>query len=407
VKNAILPIQILTGALISSAVHFSNKKMVYRMRRSICLNMIVKNEAHVIRRCLDSVGSFITSWVIVDTGSTDGTQDIIRDHLKGLHGELFERPWKNFGHNRTEALGLARGKSDYILLIDADDELITDPGFSMPTLTSDAYSLMLQDSGVEYWRNSIISNMLPWRYVGVLHEYLATETPHRAEHLSGMRILRRVEGGRGRGMDAAQKYANDARILQEALMEEPGNERYAFYLAQSYRDSGQLRKSLKAYQRRASMGGWDEEVWYSLYEVAKISERLALDQATVSERYLDAYQSRPTRAEPLAELARFYRERNEHAKAHLFAGRAVRIVKPNDILFLDVSAYQWRALDEYAIACYWVGDYAESLRVCEQLLQSAVLPSKHFERIAENRSFALMALGEPASGAPSEPVGAG
>jgi glycosyltransferase involved in cell wall biosynthesis len=46
--------------------------------------MIVKNEAKAIRRCLDSVLPHIHSWVIMDTGSTDGTQNIIREHLAAL-----------------------------------------------------------------------------------------------------------------------------------------------------------------------------------------------------------------------------------------------------------------------------------------------------------------------------------
>src|ERR1700722_13597203 len=79
----------------------------------ICLNMIVKNESHVIERCLASVKGIIDYWVIVDTGSTDGTQEIITNYLKDIPGELIERPWKNFGFNRTEALLLAREKGDY------------------------------------------------------------------------------------------------------------------------------------------------------------------------------------------------------------------------------------------------------------------------------------------------------
>jgi len=48
---------------------------------TICLCMIVKNEAAVIERCLASVRPLIDTWVISDTGSTDGTQDLIRADL--------------------------------------------------------------------------------------------------------------------------------------------------------------------------------------------------------------------------------------------------------------------------------------------------------------------------------------
>ena len=101
-----------------------------RERATVCLNMIVKNEAKVIARCLASARPFIDAWVIVDTGSSDGTQGLIREALQGVPGELFERPWRNFGANRTEALELARGRADYTLIIDADEVLEASPGFA-------------------------------------------------------------------------------------------------------------------------------------------------------------------------------------------------------------------------------------------------------------------------------------
>ena len=61
--------------------------------KTICLNMIVKNESKVIQRCLESVKGTIDYWVIVDTGSTDGTQQLIKECLKDIPGELHERPW--------------------------------------------------------------------------------------------------------------------------------------------------------------------------------------------------------------------------------------------------------------------------------------------------------------------------
>ncbi|MFZ1102860.1 MAG: glycosyltransferase [Hyphomicrobiaceae bacterium] len=362
------------------------------MRPKICLNMIVKNEAHVIRRCLGSVGPIVDTWVIVDTGSTDGTPGIIQEHLKGIPGTLIERPWKNFGHNRTEALALARNSADYVLIFDADDVLVVPRDFTMPELTLDAYMLSIQLGSTSYWRTCVVSNRRAWRYVGVLHEYLACDGEYSPERLTGLTIDAGVEGGRSRHVGAAEKYANDARILEGALVDEPDNARYVFYLAQSYRDSGQWRKSLETYRRRATMGGWDEEVWYSLLEIGKLSERLELPPATVTERYLAAYQHRPRRAEPLVELARYYRERKQYALAHLFAQRAINIPMPDDNLFLDVATYRWRAIDEFAVASYWIGDYQRGQRACEKLLEDAVLPVDQMARVTENLNYCREAL---------------
>ena len=117
-------------------------------RPTICLNMIVKNEAPVIRRCLESVRPLIDTWVIVDTGSSDGTQDIIRSALADMPGELVERPWVDFAHNRSEALRLARERADYTLIIDADDTLDVRPDFALPVLTANSYTLEIRDVGV-------------------------------------------------------------------------------------------------------------------------------------------------------------------------------------------------------------------------------------------------------------------
>jgi len=108
---------------------------------TVCLSMIVKNETHIINECLDSMWQYIDYWIIVDTGSTDGTQDLIRNFFaeKGIPGELIERPWVNFGHNRSEALALCEGKADYAWMIDADDRIVGT--FVYPTgrnLTADA-----------------------------------------------------------------------------------------------------------------------------------------------------------------------------------------------------------------------------------------------------------------------------
>src|SRR5215472_16270363 len=118
------------------------------IRQILCLNMIVRDEAPVIARCLASVRPIIDYWVIVDTGSTDGTQDAIRTLMADLPGELHERPWRDFAHNRTEALELAQSRGEYVLFIDADDLLEFEPNFEMPALQADSYLFRIAETSI-------------------------------------------------------------------------------------------------------------------------------------------------------------------------------------------------------------------------------------------------------------------
>src|SRR5262245_3648598 len=354
--------------------------------------MIVKNEAAVIRRCLDSVKPFIQHWVIVDTGSTDGTQAIIREHFAGVPGELFERPWKNFGHNRSEALVFTRGKSDYILVIDADEEIVASPGFVMPS-GADAYMVRYGFAGspVTWHRATFVKASLPWRYEGVLHEYLECGRELDRQKLEGLRIVSHTDGARNQ--DPVEKYTRDAAILEQGLKDEPNNLRYLFYLAQSYRDAQKLDKAIENYERRASLGGWVEEVYYSLFQVAVLKQRAKGDPNSIVTAYLKAYQHRPTRAEPLVELAAYHRGTKEWALAELFARAALTLPLPPDVLFVDTAAYAWRALDELAIATYYLAKYEESAALNRRLLSEGKLPPEHRTRIEQNLEFSTKRLG--------------
>ena len=356
--------------------------------------MIVKDEAHVIERCLRSAMPLFNRWCIVDTGSTDDTKQIIAEVLKDVPGELHERPWKNFGHNRSEGIDLASKTAENLLFLDADEVVELPPGFTMPFLDQDAYEMQMVYGAVEFWRLGIVSTKLKWRSVGVLHEYLAAERDYQKQRLFGPRVLAVGDGGRSQGISLHEKYKRDAGTLEKALQDEPENSRYAFYLAQSYRDAEMFEQALRAYQRRATMGGWDEEVWYSLFQVAYLSERTGVVPSTITQRYLAAFQFRPTRAEPLVELARYHRSREEFALAHLYAQHAMGLLRPDDTLFLDVPCYTWRAKDEFSIAAYYLGQHKESKEVCEDLLTSKDLPEAERPRVTENLRFATEALGQ-------------
>lgn len=325
---------------------------------------------------------------------SDGTQDLARRALAGLPGELAERPWVDFGHNRSEALALARGLGDCCLVIDADEVFHAPPGFTWPSLTGDAAYVEHQHGDIRYQLVRLFSSRAPWRYAGVLHEYPELAgCSARLERVAGPHIVGHYDGGRSTGLSTVEKYARDAETLERALRRDPGNTRYQYYLARSYRDSQQAGQASAAFRRRVEMGGgFDEEVYDSLHQIGQLSEALGASDDTVVGAYLAAFEQRPRRAEPLCSLARYFRERRRWPLARMFAAQSLGIGRPDDLLFVDDSVYAWRSQDEHSIAAYWTGDFAGSARVCRALLDGDDLPEDQRARVEENLRFARSGL---------------
>lgn len=360
---------------------------------TVCLSMIVKNETKIIHECLDSVHPHIDYWVIVDTGSTDGTQEYIKKYFeeKGIPGELHERPWVGFGHNRSEALQLCAGKADYAWMIDADDRVVGN--FVYPNkknMSADAYAIKCGREGCVWWRNQIFKTGIGWKYVGILHEYAhCDKQPLIQEKIDGNYYLeaRTLGQERNGNVTPVEKYSKDADMLLEALKTEPNNSRYQFYLAQSYFDSQQWDKAIEAYYKRVEMGGWEEECYYSLFRVALCEISKNSDWTVVQQKFLDSYDYRPCRAEPLHAIARFLRMNGRPRAAYLFAKEAARIPYPQqDILFIDTNVYKWMALDELAATAFYVHDYDSGLAACEILLKENRLPESEIERNQKNHA---------------------
>lgn len=342
-----------------------------KKKPTICLNMIVKDESPVIRRCLQSVKHIIDYWVIVDTGSSDGTQQIIKDFLCDIPGELHEKPWKNFEHNRNEALNFAKNKADYLLFIDADEVLEFASDFQLPHLDKDAYLVTTSMGGMKYGRLQFVNNHIRWNWVGVLHEVLVSPDEKSRETLTGVFNIPRPDGNRSQD---PRKFHKDAAVLEAALLENPNHARNVFYLAQSYRDAGELEKALEAYERRVALQGWDQEVFWAMLQIGILKETLKRPPEEVIASYKAAYAYRPSRAEPLYRLAFYYRSLNRFAEAYEASHLGLSVKKSDDILFLEDWIYEYGMILEYAVAAYWEGHYLESLLATKLMLTNPALP---------------------------------
>jgi len=329
------------------------------VKKSICLNMIVRDEAPVIARCLQSIKPLIDYWVIVDTGSKDGTQKVIKEFMSDVPGELHEQTWVNFGHNRNEALKLAKGKGDYVLFIDADEEL--EGGFDKNQLDGAVYlatTRTARNPPLTFLRTLLINNHLDWSWNGILHEKLTCvqETPI----LSLQGVVVSAESKDGHRSQDPQKYLKDAYTLEKALIDEPNNADYAYYLAQSYYNADKLQLALDAYQKRAKMDGWDQHTFWSKYISGQLQERLGMDFEIFVKSYCDAFHFRPTRAEPLCRLALHYYNQKNYILGYALAQLGMAMPVPADIVYVEGWIYSYGLLGVFANCAMELGKSEEA-----------------------------------------------
>jgi glycosyltransferase involved in cell wall biosynthesis len=344
--------------------------------------MIVKNEAAILARCIRSAKPFINRWCIVDTGSTDETMKVVYSELADLRGTLFERPWVNFGHNRTEALKLAQSvmnidevRQSWALLLDADHELI-DHGFKQTDLTADAYTLIQRDGALEYPNPRLLWMLKDWVCTGPTHEYWPHDesTTPLCKTLS---ILDHNDGG-----CRADKLTRDKKLLLDDLRAHPNSERSVFYLGQTLDAMGD-ESAIDLYRLRATMGGFNEEAWMARYRAARSTldrelkrilfgrsigrELLRLEDCQGPAEMLRAVAENLRRAEALWHLAHFYRLADKPTLGYLFAQRAKAIGKPEKGLFVEHQVYDVLIDEELAICSYYAGDLLRGGAACERL----------------------------------------
>lgn len=355
--------------------------------KTVCLNMIVKNEAPVIERCLATVKPHIDYWVIVDTGSNDGTQKIIRSFLKDIPGELHEQKWVNFGHNRNEALKLAKEKSDYILLIDADEVL--EGTFDKSALREDAYTASVRVSTspfVTLQRGFLLADRLSWWWKGAIHEQLQCTVDFKCTPLSSIVISAEAKDG-NRSKDP-QKYIKDAELLEKAVLDEPDNSNYVYYLAQSYHTAQKFELALQNYEKLTRMeGGWDQYVFWAKYQIASLQEFLGKEEKVFLQSYSEAFRFRPTRLEPLFCLALHYFKNKNYILSFALAELGSKIPVPDDRIYIEHWIYSYGIKGLLANSALEMKWYEKAAPLYEEIAKNEKTPADIRSQAKETLTF--------------------
>jgi len=362
---------------------------------TLCLNMIVKNESKVILRLLESVADIIDSYCICDTGSTDDTIEIIHRFFeeKGIPGKIVREPFRDFGYNRTFSLQACENTplSDYILLLDADmvfwmSPTLTPEEFKI-SLTRDSYTIFQGNDDFYYKNTRIVKNNRGCTYWGVTHEYVKMPPNSRegAFDKSQVFIIDIGDGG-----SKADKFERDIRLLEQGLIDNPNNDRYTFYLANSYCDLGNLEKAIENYEKRTKLGGWHEEIWYSHYKIGICYARMNKMELAVN-AWMNAYDVFPNRIENLYEIVKYYRTIGKHKLAYLFYELADKMRKthgPPDYLFLQKDVYDYKLDYEFSIIAYYMNPHNINIpHLCMKICTHPSLEHSTMTNIINNYKF--------------------
>lgn len=347
--------------------------------------MIVKNESKVLLRCLASVLPWIDSWVIVDTGSNDGTPEILSKFLQKIPGKLYERPWANFSYNRNEALQFAKNQGDYLLFIDADDQLLG--SFDKTSLDLDYYAINYRKSTCTTKRILLVKESLPWKWEGEIHETLLCPSAQKKGFFPNAWIQAGKGGYRDRDPETLQK---DIALLKELLRQGKDPARALFHLGVFSEEAQDYPFALECFEKRVALGGWDQEIFYALFRIAALQDRLAFPFEIVRLNYEKAHLYRPSRSEPIVALGLSYLARKEDEEAYHWLEKAVKLPLPSDTIYVMQSLYDYEALFFFADAAFRLGKAVETWDAYRKLLNNPRLPTQYRD-ILENNYLQVLA----------------
>jgi glycosyltransferase involved in cell wall biosynthesis len=369
------------------------------MSPTLTLIMIVKNESKIITRCLDSVRAYIDHVVISDTGSTDSTPELIEEYLTkhNIPGKVFRDEWKNFGHNRSKSVTNGQEwvkengidpTSTYFITIDADMLLVFHDDFNKKGISEkDAWLVQQRTDSIQYYNTRLFRADLPYKCIGVTHEYWGCDGNRTEGKLNTVHLDDRGDGG-----CKSDKFTRDIALLTKGVEDEPKNERYYFYLAQSYADVGDVENALKWYQKRIDVGGWNEEIFISHKRRGELFSKEGKHEQAVFE-WIKGYESLPQRNETLYRIIQNYRYNGKNHSAYLFLKQAITIPYPNDlVLFIEHPIYDYKLIEELSIIGFYVNKKHEGLVACQYLILTPSVPKFLKDSTMSNSFFYIPKL---------------
>ena len=372
----------------------------------LALNFICKDESHVIGKMLESCKTITDLIVVNDTGSTDGTQDIIRKFGEdnNIPTYVFERPFDDFEKSRNHAIQKLKdvvaelgwdANKVHGYWFDCDETLIIDPKFNKDQFVNDLYMINTFIGQMKYTRNTFFKVSKPFRWYGPIHEFIVCDEQNITSGLAeNIHVDVKMTGASWQG-DIPTKYKNHAFVLEKYIDNNRQDPRWIFYTAQSYHDAAsipdnreeneeRLRRSMKYYKERVNRtDGYAEEIYYSQFRIGTIMRSLEEPWNLTHQELLKAYNMDPMRGESIKIIIDYYLQMSEWNMAYLYSKFAKlnfhgKNPYPNRLLFVDEALYVWKFAEAHAATCYYTGRMDEAKATYQEIVNISKSHPQYF-----------------------------
>ncbi len=348
---------------------------------SVSLCMIVKNEENTIERCLDSVKDLVDEIIIVDTGSTDRTKEIVANFTD----KVLDFEWvDDFAAARNFAFDQAT--QDYILWLDADDVFLIEDQTKFSELKSQldssydsitmVYSLATdENSGVtsSLRRNRLVKRDKHFKWIGAVHEYL--EVWGNIFHSDIKVTHKSIDHDSDRNLNIYKKRLSNG---------ESFSPRDLYYFANEWLDHEDYEKAIIYYKKfLETKEGWVEDNLSACGHLADCFHRLGNKEQALHYIFKSFEYDTP-RAEFCCRLGYLFLNKQDYEKAIFWYELATKLEMPRDSLGLvNHACWTWLPHLQLCVCYSKIGDF--SLAHHHNELAREVVPTNN--HVLHNKAY--------------------
>lgn len=324
---------------------------------TISLCMIAKNEEDVIARCLDSVKDIVDEIVIVDTGSTDKTKEIVKNYTD----KIFDFKWiDDFGAARNYSF--SKATKEYILWIDCDDVFIEedrqklmdlkknlDPSVDSVTFKYNYFSDENGNPLLIFRRERLVKRIRNFQWVGFIHEYIAAGGNMIDADITVTH--KRIHGSSDRNLNIYKKKISEGHKLSVRDMYYYGKE--LFY-------HGMWNETIETLEPFMNMDSWVED---KIDAACKLSECYQYTGNIKKEReaLYRSFEFTAPRGETMYRLAQSFEREGRLHEAIFWYNTILNTEMPKECHgFINPEYWTWKPHLQLCVCYYRIGEIDKS-----------------------------------------------